>query len=98
MGRYLAKIDGPQDLKKLSRGELKCLAEEIRGAIVDRVDAIGGHLGSNLGAVEAEIALHYVFDAPDDKIVFDVSHQCYTHKALTGRRGILEEGSYRDYV
>lgn len=98
MGSYLAKIDGPQDLKKLSRGELKCLAEEIRGAIVDRVDAIGGHLGSNLGAVEAEIALHYVFDAPDDKIVFDVSHQCYTHKALTGRRGILEEGSYRDYV
>ena len=98
MGSYLERIDSPQDLKRMTREELKGLAAELRGAIVARVDAIGGHLGSNLGVVEAEIALHYVFDAPKDKIVFDVSHQCYVHKALTGRKGILEEGNYRDYV
>ncbi|MBO4280311.1 MAG: 1-deoxy-D-xylulose-5-phosphate synthase [Lachnospiraceae bacterium] len=98
MGEYMKRVDSPQDLKRLSREELKSLAAEIREAIIERVDAIGGHLGSNLGAVEAEIALHYVFDSPNDKIVFDVSHQCYTHKALTGRRGFLEEGTYRDYL
>ncbi|MBO7631187.1 MAG: 1-deoxy-D-xylulose-5-phosphate synthase, partial [Lachnospiraceae bacterium] len=74
MGNYMNKIDSPQDLKKLSREELKELAAEIREAIIRRVDTIGGHLGSNLGAVEAEIALHYVFDSPTDKIVYDVSH------------------------
>lgn len=98
MGNYMNKIDSPQDLKKLSREELKELAAEIREAIIRRVDTIGGHLGSNLGAVEAEIALHYVFDSPTDKIVYDVSHQCYTHKALTGRRGFLEEETYRKYL
>ncbi len=78
MGEYMKRVDSPQDLKRLSREELKSLAAEIREAIIERVDAIGGHLGSNLGAVEAEIALHYVFDSPNDKIVFDVSHSMKT--------------------
>ncbi|MBO7650926.1 MAG: 1-deoxy-D-xylulose-5-phosphate synthase, partial [Lachnospiraceae bacterium] len=87
--KIMNKVNSPQDLKSLSREELKELAAEIREAIIRRVDNIGGHLGSNLGAVEAEIALHYVFESPKDKIVFDVSHQCYPHKALTGRREFL---------
>jgi len=96
--KIMNQVNSPQDLKGLSREELKELAAEIREAIIRRVDNIGGHLGSNLGAVEAEIALHYVFDSPKDKIVFDVSHQCYPHKALTGRREFLEEGTYRKYI
>lgn len=86
MSVYLNSINSPSDLKKLSEEQLPELAEEIRGAIINRVNTTGGHLGSNLGMVEATVALHYVFDSPRDKFVFDVSHQCYTHKILTGRR------------
>ncbi|HQE70538.1 MAG TPA: 1-deoxy-D-xylulose-5-phosphate synthase N-terminal domain-containing protein, partial [Atopobiaceae bacterium] len=78
----LARITGPRDLDALSLGELDRLAGEVRDAIVKRVDAVGGHLGSNLGVVEATIALHRVFDSPRDRIIFDTSHQCYTHKML----------------
>lgn len=84
--KYLDKINSPTDLKKLSEGQLPELAEEIRQTIINRINATGGHLASNLGMVETTIALHYVFDSPKDKFVFDVSHQCYTHKILTGRR------------
>ena len=83
---YLDKINSPDDLKSLSVEELDCLAEEIRTSLLDRTHEVGGHIGSNLGIVEATIALHYDFNSPIDKIVFDVSHQCYTHKILTGRR------------
>jgi 1-deoxy-D-xylulose-5-phosphate synthase len=83
----LKKIHGPQDLRELSRGELYHLAKEIREKIIHTVSVTGGHLGSNLGVVELTIALHYVFDSPRDKIIWDVGHQCYTHKLLTGRRG-----------
>ena len=83
----LKKIRGPQDLRELSRGELYHLAKEIREKIIHTVSITGGHLGSNLGVVELTIALHYVFDSPRDKIIWDVGHQCYTHKLLTGRRG-----------
>ena len=83
----LKKIRGPQDLRELSRGELYHLAKEIRENIIHTVSITGGHLGSNLGVVELTIALHYVFDSPRDKIIWDVGHQCYTHKLLTGRRG-----------
>ena len=83
----LKRIHGPQDLRELSRGELYRLAEEIREKIIHTVSITGGHLGSNLGVVELTIALHYVFDSPRDKIIWDVGHQCYTHKLLTGRRG-----------
>jgi len=82
----LETINSPSDLKKLPREELPKLAREIRQAIVDVVSQTGGHLASNLGVVELTIALHYVFDLPQDKIIWDVGHQSYTHKLLTGRR------------
>ena len=82
----LSRIDGPQDLKSLSIEELYQLAEEIRDEIVCTVSQTGGHLAPNLGAVELTLALHYVFDAPDDVIIWDVGHQAYTHKLITGRR------------
>ncbi len=83
---FLDKIDSPADLKRLSRSDLPILASEIRSVIIDVVSKNGGHLASSLGAVELTIAIHYVFDAPDDKIVWDVGHQSYAHKLLTGRR------------
>ena len=82
----LDKINSPADLKKLDRKELPLLAEEIRTAIVEVVSRTGGHLASSLGAVELAIAIHYVFDTPDDKLIWDVGHQAYAHKLLTGRR------------
>ena len=91
----LEKIRAPQDIKSFSMTELELLSEEIREAILNRVSQIGGHVGPNLGVVELVMALHYVFDAPVDKIVFDVSHQCYTHKILTGRKdGFLDEAVF----
>ncbi len=91
----LDKIENPNDLKTLSLEEMNQLAEEIRKAILNRVSKVGGHVGPNLGIVETTIAMHYVFNSPIDKIVFDVSHQCYPHKILTGRkRGFLEEEEF----
>lgn len=94
---YLEKINSPQDIKKLEIGEMKELAGEIRAAVLNRDSTVGGHVGPNLGIVEATIALHYVFNSPKDKIVFDVSHQCYPHKLLTGRKeGFLSaEGMFK---
>ena len=94
MGRYLDRIDSPRDLKGLSTSELVELAGECRSAIIESVGVTGGHMGSNLAVVEATIALHYVFDAPRDKIVFDVSHQCYTHKMLTGRKAAFTDPAH----
>ena len=82
----LDRINSPQDVKTLSVEETETLAEEIRNGILTRVNTIGGHLGPDLGIVEATIALHKVFNSPTDKFVFDVSHQCYPHKMLTGRK------------
>lgn len=82
----LDKINSPQDVKELSLDEMEALASEIRNGILTRVNTIGGHLGPDLGIVEATIALHKVFNSPVDKFVFDVSHQCYPHKMLTGRK------------
>lgn len=94
---YLEKINCPNDIKYLSIDQLNILAQEIREALFNRLSKIGGHLGSNLGIVELTIALHYVFSFPNDKIVFDVSHQCYTHKILTGRKdGFLFEEHFKD--
>ena len=81
----LETINSPKDIKKFSLSELHQLAQEIREGILNRDSLIGGHVGPNLGIVETIIALHYVFDTPNDKIVYDVSHQCYPHKMLTGR-------------
>ena len=83
---YIEKINSPDDVKKLDITQLETLAEEIRGGLMNRLSKRGGHFGPNFGFVEATIALHYVFDSPKDKFVFDVSHQCYTHKMLTGRK------------
>ena len=86
MAAILDRIREPADLRKLSEEELSTLAMEVRGLILDTVAKNGGHLGSNLGVVELTLALHLAFDSPRDKIVWDVGHQCYTHKILTGRR------------
>ncbi len=82
----LEKVNSPKDIKLLTTEELECLAQEIRDGILNRVNTIGGHLGPDLGIVEGTIAMHYVFNSPEDKFIFDVSHQCYPHKILTGRK------------
>ena len=84
--KIIDKINSPEDVKKLPLGEMDILAQNIREGILKRVNDIGGHLGPDLGIVEVTIALHYVFNSPSDKFVFDVSHQCYPHKMLTGRK------------
>lgn len=82
---YLSKINSPDDVKRLNLDELSCLCEEIRYKLIETVSKNGGHLASNLGVVELTVAMHKVFSSPKDHIVFDVGHQCYTHKLLTGR-------------
>ncbi len=82
---FLENINGPEDIKKLKIEELPVLADETRKALINRISNVGGHNGPNLGMVEMTVAMHYVFNSPIDKIVFDVSHQCYPHKILTGR-------------
>ena len=86
MSSLLQTIDTPADLRRLDRSELPALADELRQFVLESVSKTGGHLSSNLGTVELTIALHYVFDTPDDRIVWDVGHQTYAHKILTGRR------------
>ena len=94
---YIEKINGPADVKKLTLEELPVLAEEIRQALLVRASKHGGHFGPNFGMVEATIAMHYVFESPKDKIVYDVSHQSYPHKMLTGRKdAYLYEEHYDD--
>jgi 1-deoxy-D-xylulose-5-phosphate synthase len=85
----LEKIYSPSDLKKLSLSELESLAKEIRTKIIEVMSVNGGHLGSNLGSVEFTLALHYVFSSPEDKFIWDVSHQAYTHKLMTGRKELF---------
>ena len=94
---YIEKISGPEDVKKLNIEEMTALAEEMRHALLKRASIHGGHFGPNFGMVEAIIALHYVFESPKDKMVFDVSHQTYPHKMLTGRKdAYLYEEHYDD--
>ena len=85
----LDRIERPADLRRLSDPELKRLADELRGDVIDIVSQTGGHLGSSLGVVELTVALHAVFDTPHDKLIWDVGHQCYPHKILTGRRAAM---------
>ena len=92
---YLDRIQGPEDLQGLNEREMAALADEIRSFLIKTVSETGGHLASNLGAVELTLAIHRVFHSPDDPIVFDVGHQAYTHKILTGRRA--EMGTLRKY-
>lgn len=95
---YIEKVNSPADVKKLSVGELNELSGEIRRVLLNKLSTHGGHVGPNLGMVEATIALHYVFDSPTDKIVYDVSHQSYAHKILTGRRAAFMNADEYDEV
>lgn len=93
----LDKVNNTLDLKKLTKEELKGLSSEIKDILIKKVSKTGGHFAPNLGVVELTIAMHYVFNSPVDKIVYDVSHQCYTHKILTGRKhGFLDENKYSE--
>ena len=95
----IEKINSPECIKKLPIEELKKLASEMRDVICKKVNAIGGHMAPNLGIVETTIALHYVFNSPKDKIVYDVSHQCYPHKIITGRKdGFTNPDNYLKYT
>jgi 1-deoxy-D-xylulose-5-phosphate synthase len=89
MNQILDRVKSPKDLKQLKMKDLSKLAKEMRTLIIDTVSKTGGHLSSNLGVVELTLALHYAFDTPEDKIIWDVGHQCYPHKILTGRRNIF---------
>ena len=82
----LDRVNSPKDLKKLNDNELEELCSDIRELLINTVSKNGGHLASNLGVVELTVAMHKVFNSPNDQIVFDVGHQCYTHKILTGRK------------
>jgi 1-deoxy-D-xylulose-5-phosphate synthase len=82
----LDRVETPADLRRLKEGDLRQLADELRAEMIDAVSVTGGHLGAGLGVVELTVALHYIFETPDDKLIWDVSHQCYPHKILTGRR------------
>jgi 1-deoxy-D-xylulose-5-phosphate synthase len=86
MGRLIKQINFPADLRKFKKNDLRQISDELRDELIDIVSETGGHLGAGLGVVELTIALHYVFDTPKDKLVWDVSHQCYPHKIITGRR------------
>ena len=97
--RILDKVNNPDDLKTLSSAELTTLADEMRELIIKKVNTTGGHFGPNLGMVEMTIAMHRVFNSPVDKFVFDVSHQCYSHKILTGRKeGFIDPDKYLKYT
>src|SRR5436189_5879900 len=84
--KLLDAIHDPADLRRLKENELRELADELRSEMIDAVSVTGGHLGAGLGVVELTVALHYVFDTPHDRLVWDVGHQCYPHKIVTGRR------------
>ena len=86
MSSLLETLQSPTDLRRLSRSQLPQVADEVRQCVLDNVSKTGGHLSSNLGTVELTVALHYVFNTPEDRIVWDVGHQTYPHKILTGRR------------
>ena len=97
MYEILKTVNSPEDVKKLSSAQLETLAEDIRAALFNRLTKIGGHCGPNFGIVETTIAMHYVFDSPKDKFVFDVSHQSYPHKMLTGRRnGYINDDCFKE--
>lgn len=97
MYEILKDINSPDDVKKLNMEELKVLANDIRDGLFNRLTKIGGHFGPNFGIVETEIAMHYVFNSPEDKFIFDVSHQSYPHKMLTGRKaGYIDDAHFKE--
>ncbi len=88
--KFLNNINFPSDLRKLSEHDLQIVSDEVREEMINAVSETGGHLGAGLGVVELSVALHYVFDTPNDKLIWDVGHQSYPHKILTGRKIKLE--------
>ena len=86
----LDQVQTPEDLRKLDIGQLPQLAAELRQETIDAVAVTGGHLGAGLGVIELTVALHYIFDTPRDRLIWDVGHQSYPHKILTGRRGRIQ--------
>src|SRR5919109_126120 len=88
-GKLLAQINSPEDIKKLDQIQLVQLSDELRQFIIDTVSVYGGHFGASLGVVELTVALHYVFNTPYDQLIWDVGHQAYGHKILSGRRKIF---------
>ena len=93
---YLNQINFPYDFKKIPESKLQNVADEVRKELIEAVSVTGGHLGASLGVVELTVALHYIFDTPKDKLIWDVGHQCYPHKILTGRKDrirTLRQGS-----
>ncbi|HRK49758.1 MAG TPA: 1-deoxy-D-xylulose-5-phosphate synthase N-terminal domain-containing protein, partial [Pyrinomonadaceae bacterium] len=88
--RFLSEINSPADLRQLRIDDLQEVADEVRQFIIDTCSRVGGHTGASLGAVELAVAMHYVFDTPNDRLVWDVGHQAYAHKILTGRRDELQ--------
>ena len=82
----LDTVNIPADIRDFNRDEIKQLANEVRTEVIDAVSVTGGHLGAGLGVVELTVAIHHVFNTPEDKLIWDVGHQCYPHKVLTGRR------------
>ena len=84
--KFLDNINFPSDLKKISESDLQKVADELREEMINAVSTTGGHLGASLGVVELTVALHYIFNTPNDKLIWDVGHQCYPHKILTGRK------------
>ncbi|MDE3176604.1 MAG: 1-deoxy-D-xylulose-5-phosphate synthase, partial [Pseudomonadota bacterium] len=85
----LDRVETPEDLRRLNPGDLRQLADELRAETISAVSVTGGHLGAGLGVVELTVALHYVFDTPRDRLIWDVGHQAYPHKILTGRRDAI---------
>src|SRR6476646_4494812 len=98
MTPLLETINDPEDLRKLPRAQLRIVADELRAYVLDSVSKTGGHLSSNLGTVELTLALHYVYETPEDRIVWDVGHQTYAHKILTGRREAMSRLRMQDGI
>ena len=88
--KFLKDINFPSDLRKLSENNLQELSDEVRTEMINAVSETGGHLGAGLGVVELTVALHYIFDTPNDKLIWDVGHQAYPHKILTGRKSKIK--------
>ena len=95
--KYLKEINFPADLRKLSESQLQDLSNEVRAEMISAVSQTGGHLGAGLGVVELTVALHYVFDTPNDKLIWDVGHQTYPHKILTGRKSKIKNFKTRKW-
>ena len=96
--KYLDDINFPSDLRKIPESELKLLAKELREETISAVSTTGGHLGAGLGVIELTVALHHVFDTPNDKLIWDVGHQAYPHKILTGRRDSFKTLRQKDGI